>query len=268
MHGRLSTSQQSSPEPRGTMVNALAHGLAILRMFGDDRQVVSVAQIAREIEVHRSNASRLAATLHAMGFLDRAGESGRYRLGPQLVRLGRLADVNNDLTRQTLGPLRELVEKTGETGHIGILDGDQALTIAVVDGWHTVRMHSHVNKRSPAYCSSMGKVLLSGLDETAVRRLFTGRRLRAMTPHSLTSVAALLSELAVIRERGYALDVEELEIGLRCVSAPIRDAGGTTVASLGLSGPALRMTETALGDLAELVRETAAKASAAIGGRA
>lgn len=253
-------------DERRPVVNALAHGLEILRLFSDDRQVLSVSQIGREIGVHRSNASRLAATLHAMGFLSRAEETGQYRLGPQLVRLGRLASLDNDLARHALGPLRALVERTGETGHIGILTDREAVTIAVVDGWHTVRMHSYVNKRSPAYCSSMGKVMLAGLTDTQVRQRFPGRRLTASTPGSLPTVAALLRELARVRTLGYALDMEELEPGLCCVAAPIRDADGAVVACLGLSGPALRLTESALTDLATHVTAAAAQATLAIGG--
>lgn len=260
----------SGQEPPGggrvPVVNALAHGLSILAMFTDERQVLSVSQIGRAVGVHRSNASRLAATLHVMGFLSRAEEAGQYRLGPQLVRLGRLADRDNDVSRQALGPLRGLVEQTGETGHVGALTDDEAVTIAVVDGWHTVRMHSYVNKRSPAYCSSMGKVMLAGLPDAQVRHRFPGRKLTARTANSITTVAALLRELAEVRERGYALDMEELELGLRCIAAPIRDADGAVVACLGLSGPALRLTEEALADLAGPVVDTAAQATLAIGG--
>lgn len=254
--------------PRGDLVNALMHGLAILQMYSDDDQVVTVSQMARQIGVHRSNASRLAATLQAMGFLTRAAETGQYHLGPQLIRLGRLATKHNDLGQRARGPLRALVEKTGETGHIGVLDGAEALTTVVVDGWHSVRMHSYPNKRSPAYCSSIGKALLSGLDDAEVRRRLAGRRLKAMTPNSITSKAALLRELAQVREVGYAIDNEELEPGLRCLAAPIRDAEGAVVASIGLSGPALRMTEAAVLELSVLVREAAAEATAAIGGSA
>jgi DNA-binding IclR family transcriptional regulator len=259
-------SELEAPDGPRAMVNALAHGLAILQMFTDEQQVIGVSQIGRQIGVHRSNASRLAATLHAMGFLAQAGEPGQYRLGPQLIRLGQLAGRNNDLAQQALGPLRQLVEKTGETGHIGILDGSDALTIAVVDGWQTVRMHSHVNKRSPAYRTSIGKSVLSGLDDAAVRQLFQGHRLVAATPNSITSIAGLLRELALVRARGYAIDNEELELGLRCVAAPIWDAGGEVVASLGLSGPAPRLTDAVVAELAVLVTQAAAQASAAIGG--
>lgn len=257
-----------TPGPsNAALVSTLAHGLDILRLFTDDHQAVSVSEMARAIGVHRSNASRLASTLQSMGFLarDSEGAGAAYRLGPQLIRLGRLAAQGTDLVRQTLGPLRRLVQLTGETGHIGVLDGGDAVTVAVVDGWHTVRMHSMVDKRSPAYNSSLGKACLAGLDEAEVRALYRGRRLTPKTPNSVTSQAQLLRVLAETRRRGYAVDDEELELGLRCLAAPVRDAAGRTVASLGISGPALRLTEAAQDELARQVMTAAAQASAALG---
>lgn len=251
---------------RGDHVKALRHGLEILRMIGDDKPVISVSEMARKIGVHRSSASRLAATLHAMGFLTRATEVGHYRPGPELIRLGRLAARDIDLAEQALGPLRRLVEQTGETGHIGMLDGTEAVTIAVVDGWQTVRMHSHVNKRSPASCSSLGKSLLSGFPDEQIREMFDGRELPARTPTSITTLPGLLRELALIRQLGYARDNEELEPGLSCVAAPIRDADGAVVASLGLSGPAARFTPEVLAEVAAAVRQAAAEATIAMGG--
>ena len=251
---------------RGDQVKALRHGLEILRMVTDDHPVVSVSEIARKIGVHRSSASRLAATLRAMGFLTRAGEAGQYRAGPELIRLGRLAARDIDVAEQALGPLRRLVEQTGETGHIGILDGAEAVTIAVVDGWQTVRMHSHVNKRSPASCSSLGKSMLAGFPDERVREIFDGHELPARTPTSITTLPGLLDELARIRELGYACDNEELEPGLRCVAAPIKDAGGAVVASLGVSGPAARFSPEALAEVTAAVRQAAAEATIALGG--
>jgi DNA-binding IclR family transcriptional regulator len=242
------------------------HGMAILQMYTDEMPTITVSDMARHIGVHRSSASRLAATLHSMGFLARAGEAGHYRLGPQLVRLGRLAGKNNDLVQQALGPLRALVAQTGETGHVGVLDGTEAVTAGVVDGWHSVRMHGQVNKRAPAYCSSIGKALLAGMSDSAVRQMFRGHRLAARTANTITSMASLLRELNEVRERGYALDNEELEPGLRCIAAPIRDAEGVVVASLGLSGPAPRLTDSTVREIAAHVVAAARLASLANGG--
>lgn len=252
--------------PRGDQVKALRHGLEILRMISGDQPVVGVSEMARKIGVHRSSASRLAATLQAMGFLSRTGEAGQYRLGPELIRLGQLANRDIDLVEQAIGPLRRLVEQTGETGHIGMLDGTEAVTIAVVDGWQTVRMHSHVNKRSPASCSSLGKSLLSGLTDAGVRELFGGQPLAVRTEHSFTALTDLMADLARVRAQGYACDNEEVELGLRCLAAPIRDAAGTVVASLGLSGPAWRLTPPVVAELAGAVRRAAAEATTALGG--
>lgn len=251
---------------RGDVVKALRHGLEILRMVNDDRSVITVSEMARTLGVHRSSASRLAATLHAMGFLARAGEAGQYRLGPELIRLGRLAGRDIDPIARALGPLRRLVEETGETGHIGVLDGTEAVTIAVVDGWQTVRMHSHVNKRSPASCSSLGKSLLSGFSDAQVQELYRDVPLPAKTANSITTIPDLLGELSQIRANGYAIDNEELEPGLQCVAAPVRDADGTLIASLGLSGPAARLTGDVLSGLASAVRRAAAEATIALGG--
>lgn len=234
-------------------------------MIDEEQPVVSVAQMARQIGVHRSNASRLAATLHSMGFLTRVAGGGQYRLGPELIRLGRLSDRDTDLVQQAMGPLRRLVADRGETGHVAVLDGLESVTVAAVDGWHTVRMHSQINKRFPAWCSAHGKSLLSGLDDDELRDMLRHRRLTAMTPHSITSVSVLLRELAASRARGYSVDMEEVEPGLCCVAAPIRDAGGAVVASLGLSGPSVRMTPAMVVDLSPAVRRAAADVSTAMG---
>jgi DNA-binding IclR family transcriptional regulator len=148
-------------EQRDGKVTALLHGLAVLDLFGRDRTVVGVVDIAKNLGVHRSTASRLAATLASAGYLEIAGEPGRYRLAPKLATLGEIAAVGSDLRRAADGPLRDLVAQLGETAHLGILEGTEAVTIDVIDGWQTVRMHSRVGKRSPAHCSSIGKALLA-----------------------------------------------------------------------------------------------------------
>jgi hypothetical protein len=165
-------------EQRDGKVTALLHGLAVLDLFGRDRTVVGVVDIAKNLGVHRSTASRLAATLASAGYLETAGEPGRYRLAPKLATLGELAAVGTDLRRAADGPLRDLVAQLGETAHLGVLEGTEAVTIDVVDGWQTVRMHSWVGKRSPAHCSSIGKALLAELSPARAPESGTGPGLR------------------------------------------------------------------------------------------
>jgi DNA-binding IclR family transcriptional regulator len=253
------------PHRDGT-VGALLHGLAILDMFSQDRPVVGIAEVARTLGVHRSTASRLAATLATAGYLEVAGEQGRYRLAAKLSVLGEIAATGNELPSVALPPLRELVSRLGETGHLGVLEGTEAVTVAVVDGWQTVRMHSWVGKRSPAHCSSMGKALLAGLGEQELLGRYPSPELPVRTPAAISSRAELLRCVAEVRTRGYAEDREELEPHLCCVAAPVFGRDGSVIASVSVSGPASRLREPAvIAAAAGEVRSTAREISGRLG---
>jgi DNA-binding IclR family transcriptional regulator len=248
------------------MVGALLHGLAILDMFDRDHTVVGVADIARRLDVHRSTASRLAATLASAGYLEAAGEAGRYRLAARLATLGEIAAGDSDLRRAAAEPLRDLVTRLGETGHLGVLEGTEAVTIDVVDGWQTVRMHSWVGKRSPAHISSIGKALLAGLSEQEFTARYPEPTLESRTPATITSTEELRKHLDEVRAQGFAEDLEELEPHLCCVSAPVHGRDGSVVASIGLSGPASRLGDPRLRTATvDAVRSAAALISARLG---
>jgi len=248
------------------MVGALLHGLAVLDLFSRERPVIGIAEVSRQLGVHRSTASRLAATLAAAGYLEPAGELGRYRLAAKLSLLGEIAAAGNELREAALPPLRDLVARLGETGHLGVLDGPEAVTVAVVDGWQTVRMHSWVGKRSPAYCSSMGKSLLAALSRDEVIARFPDPVLSARTPNTITSRDELIRCLEEARDHGYAVDREELEPHLCCVAAPVHGRDGMVVASVSVSGPASRLLDdAAIETLAVAVQATARQVSTRLG---
>jgi DNA-binding IclR family transcriptional regulator len=247
-------------------VAALQHGLEILDLFSPDERVIGVGEIARRLGMHKSSASRLAATLSAAGYLEPADDGrGRYRLGAKLVRLAALAGDADAVPRVAVPALERLVARAGDTGHVATLDGVEVVTIAVVDGWRSVRMHSTVGKRSPAHTTAIGKALLAALPDEEVARRYRGRRLERRTRHTIRSLDALLAHLAEVRECGFAADAEELEPGLRCVAAPVADHTGAVVAALGLSGPADRLTPAVAAKLGREARATAAEVSAALG---
>lgn len=256
----------TKPPPRDGTIGALLHGLAVLDMFTQDRLVVGIAEVARELGVHRSTASRLAATLATAGYLEVAGEQGRYRLAAKLAVLGEVAAAGSDLRGAALPALRDLVSRLGETGHLGVLEGTEAVTVAVVDGWQTVRMHSWVGKRSPAHCSSIGKVLLAGLRPAELAARYPDRDLPSCTPATITSLAELEKCLVDVRSRGYAEDLEELEPHLCCVAAPVFGRDAAVTASISVSGPASRLRDpAAVAATAAAVRDTARQISARLG---
>lgn len=250
---------------RDGLVGSLLHGLAVLDMFDRERTVIGIGEMAQQLGLHRSTTSRLAATLAAAGYLESAGEPGRYRLAGKLAALGELVTSGGEIRTAALPALRDLVERLGETGHLAVLEGTEAVTIEVVDGWHTVRMHSWVGKRSPAHCSSMGKALLAGLPPERVDALYRGHRLDARTERTISSRADLKKHLAEIRADGYALDLEELEPHLCCVAASIFDHTGKVVASVSLSGPDTRIDADTAPAIAREVRASADQISLRLG---
>jgi DNA-binding IclR family transcriptional regulator len=247
------------------LIGSLLHGLEILDMYERDRPVIGIGEMAQHLGLHRSTTSRLAATLSAAGYLELAGEPGRYRLSGKLAALGELVASGGQVRRTALPYLQSLVQSLGETGHLAVLEGNEAVTIAIVDGWQTVRMHSWVGKRSPAHCSSMGKALLAGLRADAVDAMYPDARLEARTDKTITDLGELQRHLAEVRSRGYAVDREELEPHLCCVAGPVFDRTGTVVASISVSGPDSRVDEASIPVTADAVRRTAEQISARLG---
>jgi DNA-binding IclR family transcriptional regulator len=251
-------------QPGQNTIIALRRGLDILDMFSADRRVVGITDIALELDIHKSSASRLAATLASSGYLV-AASAGNYALGPRLAALGSLVASRQDLTAVVTPYLKELVDRTGETGHLAVLDGTGAKTVQVVDGWHTVRMHSWIGKVSPAHCSSMGKALLAGLPDAALDELYPDPDLPVRTEHTIATVGKLKQESRKIRRGGFCVDNEELEPGLRCVAAPVFSPEGLADSSISISGPAQRLTRDRMTAVAGLVRWYAWRASVARG---
>ncbi|HLI15534.1 MAG TPA: IclR family transcriptional regulator [Acidimicrobiales bacterium] len=260
-------SEAAVRETPAGLVESLERGLAILSLYDEEATELGVGEMARALGVHRSTASRLAATLSRRGFLVPSGEQGRYLLGASLVRLGSLAARQVDVRSAALGPLREMVDALGETAHLGVLQGSEVVTDLLVDGWHSVRFHSTVGKRSPAHCSAMGKMLLSALDDGELEALFGRGPLEVRTRKTIRSLPALRRELAAARRRGYVVDDEELEVGLRCVAAPVFDYSGRMVAAVSVSGPVGRLDGRAMDDAIDAVQRTAAAISARLGAR-
>jgi DNA-binding IclR family transcriptional regulator len=247
------------------LIGSLLHGLQILDMFERDRPEIGIGEMADQLGLHRSTTSRLAATLATAGYLQPTGEPGRYRLSGRLAALGELATAEADVRRTALPYLQDLVQELGETGHLGVLEGTEAVTIAVVDGWQTVRMHSWVGKRSPAHCSSMGKALLAGLSAAEFAARYPGRRLEARTDRTITGTGELTRHLARVRECGYAVDRGELEPHLCCVAGPVFDRTGAVVASISVSGPDSRIDDASIPVIAAAVGRTAGQISARLG---
>jgi IclR family transcriptional regulator, acetate operon repressor len=205
--------------------------LALLTSFDGDRVELGVTEMAQSIGVHKSTASRLAAALERAGLLARHGR--RYRLGPEVIRLGTLALRSFDMVASVQPAMDKLSQQTGETINLAVPYGTDILNVAEVPSTYILSCSGGwIGRRTKPHAVANGKVLL------AYGALDLPRRLERYTDQTITTSEALAAELAAVRRNGYATAVAELEEGLVAVAAPVLDGTGACVAALSISGPA------------------------------
>ncbi len=227
---------------------------------------LSVSDIAERAQLNRVTAHRILAAYKAHGYVRQDGSGEPYRLGFKLVELAQSVLSESDLVRLAQPILDGLVERAGETCHLAVLDGAEAVYVAKVESSHAVRLVSRVGLRLPLYCTGLGKALLAWMDEQHAARLIDLQCFERRTKHTIVSKKALFAELEATRERGYAVDLGENEVGVRCVAAAVRDREGLPVAAVSVSGPDARLPDDALETLGLLVVATTASIAEALNG--
>ena len=200
-----------------------------------------MTEIANELGVHKSTAFRLVATLEAHRLVEQTEDRGKYRLGVGLLRLAGATTARLDLVQEARPVCRQLASDTGETVNIAVLSESSALYLDQVAGSSALQPHNWVGQHIPLHATSNGKVLLSGLSRQHCDAVLS--KLSAYTPMTITTKSKLRAELEQVREQGYALAVDELEVGLTAAAAPIRNVHGDVVASMSVSGPTFRITQ-------------------------
>jgi IclR family transcriptional regulator, KDG regulon repressor len=240
-------------QSRKTRLSSVANSLRLLKAFSDDDYEIGISALAQRLGLAKSTVHRLASTLIHADMLEQNPENGRYRLGLALLELGLLVRRKMDVTNEARPYLRMLRETTGETVHLAILDHTSVLYVNKLESKQAIRMSSEVGSRAPVHCTGDGKALLAFQPDEVIDELI-GHGLSARTANTITNPAALRRDLAAIRTRGYAVDDEESELGLRSVAAPIRSHSNRVVASLSIAGPAHRISrKTLLSHARELV---------------
>jgi DNA-binding IclR family transcriptional regulator len=238
------------------VVSAVAKALQLLSGFSVREQHLSLAVLATRTRIPRATAFRLLATLESEGFLVK--EDGEYRLGFKCFVLGNVAAAGLDLRKEARPHLLALRDATGETTQVAILDSWQVVYIERVLSRQAVGyMTSRAGAILPAYCTGLGKALLAYRPEADVAAWAATQTFKAHTLTTITSVEKLLEEMRAIRQRGYAVDEQERELGVRCIAAPVRDHEGEVVAAISVAGPSDRMPRQLVGS------EMAAKVVAA-----
>ncbi|MDE2005281.1 MAG: IclR family transcriptional regulator [Rhodospirillales bacterium] len=244
-------------------LGSLRKGLEVIDCFARQKSW-SLAELSAALGQPKPSVFRILRTIEEFGYLHKDRETGRYTLALRIHTLGTAALRNEQLRWQALPPLQDLAQDTGETVHVAILYDGEAICVQAVDGTQQIRMHAYVGKRAPAHASALGKVLLAHLPDAEIDAL-SAAGLRRFTDTTLTDAAALRAALHQIRAQGHALDAEEMEVGLRCLAAPVTDHTGRPFAAVGISAPAMRMAPDRVAQLIPRVKATAHRISRLLG---
>src|SRR4051812_38685813 len=244
------TSNNGASEKR--RLSSVATAIALLKAFSEDEVEIGVSTLSKRLGVAKSTVHRLAVTLVSEGMLEQNPESERYRLGIALFGLGALVRRRMDVSAEARPHLFQLRENTGETVHLALLDRTDIMYIYNLESHHAIRMRSDIGVRKPAYCTAEGLAMLAFQPQSLVDEIIRSG-LKARTPKTNIGAKHLWDTLATVRERGYAIEDEQSEVGMRSIAAPVRNSNGDVVAAVGVAGPVQRLSDTVLAEFAPTV---------------
>lgn len=237
----------------------------ILDILAREESGLGITELTEKIGLHKSTTHRLVMVLESHRAVEKNPETGKYQLGSRILALGLSALSRLGIQKVAMPHLRRLVMESGETAHVGVMRDNEIISIVNVRSTQALHAPSETGTRHPAHCSSLGKAILAFSPPDEAERFLKDRKLESFTRNTITSPAMFLKELDAVRRSGFALDDEEREEGLRCLGAPVRNSIGEVVGAVSIAGPVFRISRDRLSSLANLVIDTAAQISAALG---
>lgn len=253
----------TSRNERGAEIQSVDRAVSVLEFLSREGWS-GVTEVATGLGVHKSTAYRLLATLKDRGLVEQDLETERYRLGLGLVFLASTVAADLDVVRYARPICQQLSDRTRETVTVSVLAGDEVITVDQMVSSASVLSVDWTGKRLPLHCASDGKVLLAYLSEGRQREILA-RPLQRFTENTIVDPTVLDAQLHAIRRNGFGYSLEELEIGLNGVAAPICSKGGTVIAAVSVSGPAFRLTADDVPALGDLTKEAAEEISRRLG---
>jgi DNA-binding IclR family transcriptional regulator len=240
------------PEGGSGGVQSVDRAISVLEILAR-RGEARVTEVAAEIAVHKSTAFRLLAALEERGLVEQDRDRGRYRLGFGIVRLAGAVSARMDVTRHGRPVCERLAREIGETVNIAVAQRHYAVNVDQVHGASAITAQNWVGQLTPLHATSSGKVLLAHLSAERRAELLAAAGLERYTPATITTVGPLEDQLTDAVRRGYATTVEEYEVGLNAIAAPVRSQQGEVVAAVSASGPAYRFTPVRMEELAPVL---------------
>jgi DNA-binding IclR family transcriptional regulator len=245
-------------------VRAVERALQLVELIAKSRSPLSITDLSKSLELAPSTIHRLLQTLVAQGYVLQYAQTKRYGVGRTVSEIGRALLLRHDLSHRAKPYLEWLVETTGETANLSSLYGTSAIYLNQVESPSMVRIHHALGSAAPLHASAMGKVFLADFSPQMLLDALDHSGLERFTDQTIITKAKLERDLLRTRKRGYALDDEELESGVRCIAAPVRGSSGLVISAIGISGPSSRMTDERLDELGNQVLEAATRLSSGI----
>jgi IclR family acetate operon transcriptional repressor len=247
-------------------VQSLNRGLALLERIADNADGVTLTDIAQQVGLAPSTTHRLLLTLAQSGYVRQNEELGKWYVGVKAFTVGNAFLGARDIVESSRPFLHKLMEATGETANLAVLEGGEAVIVSQVECHELMRMVVPLGTRTPVHASGLGKALLLAISEFEVAAILHQHGLTRYTEHTLDTPAKLKQNLQAARKAGYVVDNEEHAVGLRCVAAPVYDEQGRAVAAISISGPRSRIPDTRLRELGALTGRIAREVTDHIGG--
>lgn len=251
-------------EKQPATVKSADRVLDILELFAERREAINLTELARELDMPASSAHKLLQNLLSRGYLETDKQGKMFRLGYKLFEIGSRYAQRTDLAGEFQLVAQKMVDTINESVFMTIRNGEMALYIAEKQSTHPVRFVSHLGMQLPLHATAMGKVLLSGMTEEEVGKLYPDKQLGRLTDTTITDYEELLRQIERIRTDGLGYSQGESVHGIRCVAAPVYGASGQIVSSIGVSMPESRWTEDTWGQIGETVRQGAKEMSTKI----
>lgn len=250
------------------IIQAVAHALEMLEQFHDNIDELGVAELSRRLKLQKNKVFRLLATLESRNYIEQNKTTEGYRLGLKSLLLGQTFVRQMGFLRQARPVQESLARKCNETSYVAIMKDFQIVYLDAVESDLPVRVVPRVGEKLPIYCTAAGKVVAASLNEEILREYIRAGKLKRYTSNTISDPDELVDHLRSIAELGYAVDNEELDVGVKCVGAPIRDYTRKVVGAVSISGPSMRLSAERMNyELIPLVKKAAEEISVKLGHR-
>lgn len=247
------------------VVQSVERTLSIIELLSDHNEGLGITDISGGVELHKSTVHRLLATLIYKGYVMQDPQTNKYRLTLKTYEIGCKRVENTGILEASKPYTKALMQSVNEVVHLVIRDGIDIVYIDKVEANNTIRMASRIGKRSPMYCTSVGKAMLAHMDISEVEKIWQQSKIEKMTENTIVDFDKFIDVLSIIRQDGYAKDDEENELGVRCVGAPIFNIKGEIEGAISVSGPTIRVTKDKIEYLAKEVKKFAELISQELG---